>query len=569
MIKVRTAFTLLFGVIIVSLIITTTVFLKLLDNRKGFGRMQFTKHAKLQLSHQIAEKNNDLSYLFSQYLLTQEADWKSQYQQLKNEPSEALVDYQKYHLKDTVFRLTESEIQLLQLAQEKDNFLRQLEADVFKEKSPTSAIERFSDNEEEYQIARKQLLQHLEDFDDHIENESTNKWNKSSEEGYFYFYVSLSLLLSILLFSCISFILIRKRVKRQEQLDLQLQENIEEIKATKNELEKSDERFQLAIKGSKALIWDFDTQQKKIKWFPKGKDFLDYDAEELGTDLQFLKDHIHKDDVSLFEKEIKEHKETRKPIAFDARFYSKNKELRWLRCQGLPVFDENTKALNRIVGTFVDITDELKAEEKIVNAVLETEDKERSRIARDIHDSLQQTMSTALLHLEKVRHHQPELNTEEHFQLGYSLLKKSIKESRSLAHNLMPKVVEENGIVPALQSLIAAMKGSTDTQISFFENIGEERLKLSYEISIYRIVQESINNMMKHSKASECTLQLMKYPDLLVLTIEDNGVGFDTSKTDQSFGINSLKTRASAIGAYLQVSSNLGKGTEIFLELAL
>ncbi|OHX66740.1 PAS domain-containing sensor histidine kinase [Flammeovirga pacifica] len=557
MIRVRTAFTLLFSVIIIALIITTSVFLKLLDNRKSFGRMQFIKYSKLQISQQIEERNNKLSFLYSQYLIHRDSSWIHQYKIVQKTPYISSVDYHKYAIKDTVFNWMPEEKELLHQAQIHTQNMRKIEAKWMNKPLPQLSSDSLKTINKGYIVHKKKLYATLKSFDQFVEINSIEKWNISLKEGLFYFYLSLGLLLSVLLFSILSFILILRRVRKQEKLDL--------------ELEKSDERFQLAIKGTKSIIWDFNAHNKTLKWLPKGKSFLKFPFDTIGNDIEFIKKQIHKDDLQLLEEVIQQQKETRGHIAFDARFYDKEGELRWLRCQGLPVFDPTSTLLKRIVGTFTDITDRLKQDEKVVNAVLETEDKERSRIARDIHDSLQQTMGTALLHFEKVRLHLPSLEPtiDNHFQQGYSLLKKSIQESRSLAHNLMPKVVEENGVVPAIQSLVTALQGSTSTKIAFFENLGEDRLKLSTEISLYRIVQESINNMIKHAKAEKCTIQLLKYPDMIVLTIEDDGIGFETSVTENSFGLNSLKTRASAIGAYLQVSSTVNKGTEIFLELGL
>ena len=213
----------------------------------------------------------------------------------------------------------------------------------------------------------------------------------------------------------------------------------------------------------------------------------------------------------------------------------------------------------------------MRQEEKIVSAILETEDSERSRIARDIHDGLQQTMSTSLMSFEKVRSsidfEDPKIYDK--FHMGYKFLKKAIEESRTLAHNLMPKVVDQAGIVAAIESLLTAMKDSTETKFVFEQNLNDQRLKLSEEMTFYRIVQEAINNVITYSNAKTCTIQLLKYKDLVNLTIDDDGVGFDVSKTKETFGINSMKTRADSIGAYFEINSRIQKGTNILLELKL
>ena len=88
-------------------------------------------------------------------------------------------------------------------------------------------------------------------------------------------------------------------------------------------------------------------------------------------------------------------------------------------------------------------------------------------------------------------------------------------------------------------------------------------------MTFYRIVQEAINNVIKYSNAENCSIQLLKYKGYVNLTIDDDGVGFDVSKINDTFGINSMKTRANSIGAYFEINSRIQKGTNILLELKL
>ncbi|KXX71382.1 PAS domain-containing protein [Flammeovirga sp. SJP92] len=561
MMKIKTTFTGLFGAIILLLLILSLLFLALLSNRKEFGKMQFNRHESIIVKNEIEDSSRELHQLLLHYITSEDEKYHQEYNKLKNNIQ--LISIDTLRLDQTEEKKIKKGLQMLDLQLEKEAQILQH----YQQYNRDSAFQYLY--QESYLQLITTLHRELDQFESDMIRKTQNVWELNRAEGFQYFYSSLTFLLFILVFSCISFYLIRKRLQRQEVIDFRFKESVEDLKKVKQELEKSDERFTLAVEGTGLLIWDFDTQTKIINWFPKGCSLFDYPYEEIIPTLDFLRGHIHKDDLEILQKQIEHHKATREKIYFDARFYTKDKTLRWYRCHGAPVYQQGELA--RIVGTFNDITEQLHQDEKIVDAILETEDKERSRISREIHDNLQQTMSTAILNLEKVRAEAVITNEEEekHFNIAYSYLKKAIQESRTLAHNLMPKVVSANGLVSAIQALISALQGTTSTEIHFYENLGEERVKLSVEMTLYRIVQESINNMIKHAEASQCTIQLLKHPDMIVLTIEDDGVGFDLNTKVDSFGLNSMKTRANAVGAYFQISSQKTKGTEIIFELGI
>ncbi len=343
---------------------------------------------------------------------------------------------------------------------------------------------------------------------------------------------------------------------------------IEHIK-TSNKLKLSEENLQLAFEAINEGIWNFYTDTETFEFNQRCFSLLGYDAETIKDPINFWNQIIHPEDKNLGLTQNAEKIKEEGYFNNIFRVQNADEHYIWIHCKGRTMVQHHNGSPLRIVGNLTDITNRMKQEQKIASTVLETEDRERSRIARDIHDGLQQTMTTALLNLEKVRASakiEPE-NLTEKFQTGYDLLKKSISESRSLAHNLMPKVVAENGIVAAIESLLNAIRTSSETEFTFYTNFGEENLKLATEISLYRITQEAINNILKYAQASKATIQLLKYDDLTMLTIEDNGKGFDTYNLQETFGLNSMKTRAESIGANFTLESAPTKGTQIIIEL--
>ena len=182
-----------------------------------------------------------------------------------------------------------------------------------------------------------------------------------------------------------------------------------------------------------------------------------------------------------------------------------------------------------------------------------------------------QKLTTISLTLKSIRKEMESLppEAESVYHSGLDLLRQSIRESRMMAHNLMPKAIDDFGYVPAVENLIEQVSMVAGTRFSFLNNLRGNRLLPKTERHLYRITQEAINNILKHANASKATIQLMAYEDSVALTIEDNGKGFD-SKNDSavvSFGLNSMKTRAQALDGTLHIDSQPGKGTSILIQI--
>ncbi|WP_075590506.1 sensor histidine kinase [Labilibacter marinus] len=580
MTRIRTYFSIVFSIVTLCLIVILFALLGLFQNRKEFGKSIIGRHEGVRISDQIRERNEDLTHCCLNYILTGDSTWVIKYH--------TLIETSAYRLpkkgsgftilKDSIRTLGfgEKEFTLLREAIQLSQLLNKKEAEAFKmfalyQQNKSTKEQALSIISSEAYLQTKQELNTLiVRFEDGIESQTTQTWQQNISEGMQMYRMVIIALFIVIIFAVITFVMIFKRLKKEEEQDTLFKKGVEKLKITQHKLLKSEERFNLAVEGSGVRIWDFDVAKKQVIWAPPHLKLLGYELNEIKPTLQYIFEHMHHDDRELFEEQLTKHIKTDTPLAIDARFYNKQGQLKWYRCIGTSSRDKNGQA-KRIVGIFVDITDRVNKEEETTNAILETEDKERSRIARDIHDSLQQTMSVSLLNFEKVRASLVinDDNLQQNFSTAYQYLKEAISESRSLAHNLMPKIVDKEGLNKATEALIGALKDSTPTQITYYSNLNKERLKLSAEMSFYRIIQEALNNVIKYAKADECAIQLIKHENMVSLTIEDDGVGFNINEIKHSFGIHNMKARAESIGAHIQVESSKGRGTQIIIELTL
>jgi two-component system, NarL family, sensor kinase len=217
---------------------------------------------------------------------------------------------------------------------------------------------------------------------------------------------------------------------------------------------------------------------------------------------------------------------------------------------------------------------ELEKDKQLVatHAVLEGEEKERSRIARDLHDGLGGLLSGVKLKLTNIKgNYMVSKESAEHFENAVGLLDNSIKELRRVAHNMMPEALIKFGLKDALSDFCSQIASNKALKLNFNAVGTSARLEQTLEITIYRIALELINNALKHAQASEIIVQLIQDEKRIHLTIQDNGKGFDPEKVNAvtSSGLRNIQARVESFNGRLDIDSIPGQGTEIGVEFDL
>ena len=211
-----------------------------------------------------------------------------------------------------------------------------------------------------------------------------------------------------------------------------------------------------------------------------------------------------------------------------------------------------------------DITAQKRMQEKIIQSVIEGEDRERKRIAHELHDGLGQYLVAASMNLQSAKADIEKLSDkrQNQFETGVSLLKNALSETRSIAHNLMPKAISDYGVIAALENLINNFNKSTEINFQFNHNCDELKLNNQAEINIYRIFQEITTNAIRHSECTKIDIALHLSDDTLTLKVEDNGIGAQLNEQDEEtgLGLRSIKTRVSSLKGVLNINSEPGEG---------
>ncbi len=224
-----------------------------------------------------------------------------------------------------------------------------------------------------------------------------------------------------------------------------------------------------------------------------------------------------------------------------------------------------------VVGTYMDISEVKKAEGELFQqerelAVLG----ERNRMAREIHDTLAQGFTGIVLQLEAAEQALEDSPAEvvDHLSRAKGLARDSLQEARRSVWNLLPQALEQRSLETALREEVGRFAATGQERASFGLSGDRRELSPNVQAALLRICQESLTNVMKHSKATEVNVNLSFYPEAVYLAIQDDGVGFDPTdhtkeKGQGGFGLMSMEQRIKLLGGTFNVSSAMGEGAMV------
>ncbi|MFY7964898.1 MAG: tetratricopeptide repeat protein [Chitinophagaceae bacterium] len=209
-------------------------------------------------------------------------------------------------------------------------------------------------------------------------------------------------------------------------------------------------------------------------------------------------------------------------------------------------------------------------QELATKAVLEAEENERKRIAVDLHDSIGQTMSAAKMNLSALQNEITSLTPSQQNALEnvINLVDNSCKEVRNVSHNMMPNALLKNGLANAIREFISQIDNRILKVDLYIEGLNE-KLENNIESILYRVIQECVNNVIKHSGGNHLDISLIKDNDGLSVTIEDNGKGFNTNnKTNfEGIGLKNIQSRIDFLKGTVEWQSQVNKGTLVAIHL--
>lgn len=346
----------------------------------------------------------------------------------------------------------------------------------------------------------------------------------------------------------------------------------------------SEERFQLAVNGATAGLWDWNPQTDAIYFSPHFKEIMGYEDHELPNEVRAHLDAIHPNDVDRVMANLKAHVEQKQAYDVEYRVRTRSGDLRWVQSRGQALWNTSGKAY-RMVGWIIDITDRKRAEDALrisreelrrLSAYIQhVREEEKIHIARELHDDLGQQLTALKMEVARVEHAlkgaEP-ASSRVNLRSVYALIDQTVGSVRRIAADLRPVMLDDLGLIPAIDWLVNEFSARHNVRVITHIDGNEIAFNRESGTAVFRMVQEALTNIARHSGANEATLDIVRDETNCIVRIADNGRGtaHDSRPSPNSFGLLGLRERAALLGGEVQIRTAplLGFALTITLPLA-
>lgn len=212
---------------------------------------------------------------------------------------------------------------------------------------------------------------------------------------------------------------------------------------------------------------------------------------------------------------------------------------------------------------------EQQQEISALKAMMQGEEQERGRLARELHDGIVSQLAAAKLNFSDVQQRYPGLQGAKDFDAAINQLDDAALDLRNTAHNLMPDILLQQGFVPALALYCERMSRHAGFRIYFHLSGSLPELDADAALSVYRVIQELIQNILKHAQATQAVVQINTDETLFLLTVEDNGRGMKQQLLGADHLLKTVRTRINTLNGTMDIRSRFGKGATISIELEM
>jgi PAS domain S-box-containing protein len=352
---------------------------------------------------------------------------------------------------------------------------------------------------------------------------------------------------------------------------LQRKRSMQALLAGQAILRESEERFRLVANTAPVLIWMSGTD-KSCNFFNQG--WLSFTGRSMEQELgEGWALGVHPEDLQRCLRTYTASFDARAPFEMEYRLRRFDGEYRWIVDYGTPRFEPDGTFCGYI-GSAVDITERKSSEESLhtlSGRLIHAQEQERARIARELHDDFSQRLALLGISLGQLWEELPESQTEQ--RTGVLEILKGTKEMssdlHSLSHQLHSSKLELVGLVSALSGLCKEMGEKYKVEIHFTKSGTLPKITKDVELCLFRVTQEALGNVVKHSQAQRAQVDLISNPMGISLRITDTGKGFepDLSNPDAGIGLVGMRERLRLVGGRLSVKSELLHGTEILAEV--
>ncbi len=362
-----------------------------------------------------------------------------------------------------------------------------------------------------------------------------------------------------------------------KMLEKTIHYSIERKKIMEN-LRESNERYELIHKATQDTIWEWDFKTQKGRWGMGIINNFGYTEQVLTYEGHWKKDHLHWEDRERVLQKLKHCLESKTENWEETyRFQCADSSYKYVYDRGFIVYDTTGNPL-KIVGSMTDVTERTLLEQQlneqkitqqkiITETIIDTQEKERHELGKELHDNINQLLTSAKIFLGMARKKEDE-KKEELLLSAYEIINDAINEIRTLSHSLVPPSLADFGLHNALNTLISRMYIGDGVKVELLYEIDEQnKIDAKKELMLYRIVQEQLNNVHKYAKAKNVTITLSEKEGIIFLTVTDDGVGFDMAEKKNGIGLKNIRSRVEFYNGKMQIVSLPGEGCTLKINI--
>ena len=362
-------------------------------------------------------------------------------------------------------------------------------------------------------------------------------------------------------------------------VSFKISQNPEEPLRSPQHLQSLNDMYRLITEVTTDCLWEWDHLTQQILWIDGGhKRAFGYEIVNALIPQGFWETKLHPDDKARILASIDHFFRDGVADEWEAeyRFRKFDGEYAYVHDRGHLIYNHDERT-SRMIGATRDITDrksaeskllksernlvqqQLKNQKQIIAAVLVAQEKERSSIGKELHDNLNQILGASKLYIELAK--TDDENREMLLEKSAGFIVTVIEEIRDISKNLAAPRLNVMGLSECIKILVEDIMVISPMQIRFQEDDSYlDSLSETLQLDIFRIVQEQLNNIQKHAKASQAEIQLVKKNNTIELTISDNGVGCDTTTNHNGIGIMNIISRAEIYQGTVSIRSRPGEG---------
>ena len=328
----------------------------------------------------------------------------------------------------------------------------------------------------------------------------------------------------------------------------------------------SEERFRVMAENAPALIWTMDRDRKCTYANKRTLEFCGVSAEDI-TGLDVF-NFIHRDDRDRVENGFQEAHAKHQKFSTEYRSRRYDKEYRWMLGSLAPQFSA-VGSVDGYVGCAIDVTDQnnaLESLEKLGGQLINAQENERCRIARELHDDICQRLAVLSIELEQAAATDGRIGAERSalFEEAIQHCSEITGDVQALSHELHSSKLEYLGLASALKGFCGEFAAQHGVDVDFTQVDIPENVSYEVSLCLFRVAQEALRNALKHSGASQFAVHSRGVGNEIELLVQDQGRGFiPDSQTDRGLGITSMRERMHLVNGSLSVESKPGIGTTI------